>query len=238
MQQLTIEEQKIAERAELETSVRSVTIITTQEQADTIAGKLDAIIAWRKGWAAYWEDSKTKAYAAWKSICNKVSEMDTPAEADEKHCRVLLGKWIVEQRRKAELERQKLIEAEKQRQSEEAEAAAMEAESQGATVEEVQAIFDQAESAPMVAVAPVPPRQSFVSSAFTPRDNWMAEVDGTEIEAKKKLCAAIAAGQQSPMLIDINWTVLNQMARAQKQTMNINGFRAVNRPGVAKKAGR
>lgn len=239
MQQLTIEEQKIAERAELEISVRSVTIITTQEQADTIAGKLDAIITWRRWWDDHTKDARVKMYAAWKAGIAAFNKLDNPAEADEKHCRGLLGTWVLEQEQKAKAERQKLIEAERQRQAEEAEAAAMEAESQGATVEEVHAIFDQAESAPMVAIAPAPPKQSYVSTAFTPRDNWEPVLAATsEVEAIKLLCKSIADGGNHIACLQINWTVLRQLARAQRATFNVPGFRSQNNAGVAKKAGR
>lgn len=240
--EMSIEEQKIQERAELEVSVRAFAVIEKQEQAEFISAKLAAIIDWRKQWEAHNAEPKRKTYEAWKSVCAAHKRLDDPAAADELYCRNLLSRWMLDCQRREREEQQRLIVEQQRIAAEQAERDIERAEAEGATAVEVEAIIQQAELAPLPPPPPVQPKSAFVGAGLAARDNWVCEfaigansLPLSEAEAVKLLAAAIASGKAPAALLTPNMTALNSMARSLKETMDVPGFRAVNRPGVARK---
>lgn len=234
---MSIEEQKIQERAELEVSVRAVAVIEKQEQADFISAKLAAIIDWRKQWEAHNAEPKRKTYDAWKSVCAAHKRLDDPAAADETYCRGLLSRWMLDCQRREREEQQRLIAEQQRIAAEQAERDIERAEAEGATAVEVEAIIQQAEFAPLPPPPPVQPKSAYVGPGLAARDNWTCEYAAgvSEYDAIKMLAAAIVSGKAPAALLCPNWIALNAQAKSLKETMNVPGFVAVNRPGVARK---
>lgn len=219
--------------------------IQSQQIADQAAAHLTGIMALRKEAKDHHDPMIKAGHQAHVTALAAFNKIDKPLELAERILRLKLTEYA-QQVERARIEAQRRLEAEARRQQEEeAERLIEEAESQGATPVEAQAIIEQTAMAP-APIVPALPRAPVVSG-FTTRDQWAAElgvnVAGqqlSEAQAIKVLCKAIAEngnGSATVTCLSINWTVLNQLARAQKETFNVPGFRAVNRGGLAKKSG-
>jgi hypothetical protein len=166
---------------------------------------------------------KAATHAAHKAACDAEAKILKPIEEAERLVKRVISDWNTEQQR-IQRERERLAREEAERiRMEEIEAAAVEAESQGASVEEVTAIIEQPMVAAYVAPAPTYQKAKGVSAA----EIWSAEVFDM-----KALCLAIAQGKVSVQYVSPNHTALNQRARAEKQTMTIPGVRAVPQSSV------
>lgn len=235
-------QERVQKRAELESKVFAIQAITTQAQADAISEHLTGAIDWRKWWEEHNAEPKKKAYEAWQAVTKAFKKLDEPAENTVRHCRFLLGNWMVECQRREREEQQRLIAEQQRIAAEQAERDIERAEAEGATAVEVEAIIQQSEFAPLPPPPPVQPKSAFVGAGLAARDNWTCEyalgannLPLSEAEAVKLLAAAIASGKAPAALLTPNMTALNSMARSLKETMDVPGFRAVNRPGVARK---
>lgn len=164
--------------------------------------------------------SHKAAIAAKKKVTDPITEA-------ERAIKPKIGMYETEQRRKAEEERRRAEEEERKRREAELEASLEEAEADGASADEVQAIIDQ--PIPMPRVKPAPTFQS--AKGVATRCVYKAEVYDA-----RALYRAVAEGAVSPNLVAPNMTALNQMARAMRDTMNIPGVRAV--PDIQVAAGR
>jgi hypothetical protein len=185
---------------------------------------LDQIKPLRKRWAEYWDQPKTMAYQAYKSILGKFQEGDEPLAKAEAQVKGAIGVWDAEQERKRqELQRQAEKEAREQEERARLTAAEM-AEESGATNEEVEAIVNT----PVAVIAkPVEPTYQKASGVST-RENWSARV--TDIKA---LCLAVAKGKAPVSYVEANMTALNARARADRGTLAVPGVVAVNNPIVS-----
>lgn len=81
------------------------------------------------------------------------------------------------------------------------------------------------------------PSQTVVRAA-APRgvglgEDWCAEVTSLQL-----LCKAIGEGKVPEHYVQANMTALNQMARANRQSLNIPGVRAVSKPRVSARSSR
>jgi hypothetical protein len=130
--------------------------------------------------------------------------------------------YLDEQERIRREEQRRLEEEARKRAEEEQLAAAIAAEAAGATAEEVEAIVNETPPAPIPIAAP---RVQRVAGISTP-ETWSAEV--TDSAAFMRW--AVASGQFA--LLEIRMPALNAMARAQRNTMQIPGVRAVSSRGV------
>jgi hypothetical protein len=180
---------------------------------------LDQIKPFRKRWAEYWEQPKTMAYQAYKSILGKFQDGDEPLAKAEAQVKGAISAWDQEQERKRKAEEDARKAEEERRQREVAVA-----EDFGATEEEIEAIV----SAPVTVVAaPVAPTYQ-KASGVSSRENWKARVIDI-----KKLCLAVAKGQVPANYISANETALNARAKADKRTLNVPGVVAYNDPIVS-----
>jgi chromosome segregation ATPase len=201
--------------------------ITTQEVADQAAEHLKGVIDLIDKAEEHHRPTIQSAHETHKRALAALNSIKTPLETAAKILRAKLGEWVTKQQREREAERQR-FEAEQRRiQKEEAERLALEAEAQGASDTEIEAVMDQVMMAP-APIVPQAPRAPIVSG-FTPRETWSAKVVDL-----KELCKAIGEGKVSYMLVEPNMTALNQMARAQKQTFNVPGCKAEKNTGIAK----
>lgn len=167
------------------------------------------------------------AHAAHKAAIAAKKKVTDPITEAERTIKPKIAAYELEQRRKAEEERRRAEEEARKQREAELEAAIEEAEADGASADEVQAIIQQPIVMPQI--KPVPSFKPVKGVAT--RCTYRAEVYDA-----RALYRAVADGSVSPNLVAPNMTALNQMARAMRDTMNIPGVRAV--PDVQVAAGR
>ena len=203
--------------------------ITDQPSYDYAANLLMDVKGFRKQWLNYWEPIRERAYDSYKGIMNKIKERDDPMAAAEGAIKRSLLQWDAEQRR---LQEQRQAEAQRKAEAdEEARRAqlAFEMEESGADEAEI----EQVVSAPVVVVAP--PVQTYQkASAVSMRDNWCIEIFDL-----KKLLKLIISGklkipaEDAAKVVEVFESILKPRAVADKETLNLDGCRAVNRKVVA-----
>lgn len=223
---VTNEDEHLQRQTETATDIAQRFQITTQEIADQAARHLSGVLALRKTAEEHHRPTIQAAHDTWKKALAMLRRIDEPLEKAEKLLRMKLGAWSEKVRLEAEAERRRLEAEQRRLQAEEAERVAAEAMKQGATEDEVEAVMDQVmmAPAPVIVHAPVSP----AVSGFYSRETWSAQV--TDVKA---LCKAIADGTASVHFVEPNMTALNQMARAQKNTLNIAGVKAVRNVAIA-----
>ena len=149
-----------------------------------------------------------------------------PLQTAEGIIKTKIAQYQRVERRKADEERQRLEAIARRQREEEALRAAAEAETEGATEAEVDAILDEPVVATVVTTPP-PPKVEGISTST---------IYAAEVTDKGALIKSVAAGQQPDKLLDPNMKALNQMARALKEALNIPGVRVVSETVV--RAGR
>lgn len=222
---MTIDDQEI--KQELATFSRGVTSlrVTDQPTYDIATGLLVEIKSRQKRVAEFFAEMKSRAYSTWKEICSRETQAAAPLAEAEKHLKNEVSRWTIEQERlRREAERAAREEAERLA-AEALERQIEEAESAGASVEEIAAICEM----PVAAPVPPPPLPTFTqNTAVSTRKTYKTEV--TDLKA---LCAAIGAGTVPANYVTPNMTALNARARADGATMNVPGVRVVVESGVA-----
>jgi hypothetical protein len=214
---------------------RSAIRISDQPSYDQAVEVLTAVKSFRKHWTQYWDPIRDGAYRSYKNILDKIKEHDDPMAQAEGTLKREILRWDDEQRRLQE-EKQR----EEQRKAEEAAEAlrvqqSVEAEAEGATDEEIKQLM----SAPVLAVAPPVQPTYQRASSVTRRDNW-----GIEITDLKALLKAIGGGklklsaEDSAELKSFMEGLLKPRAVSDKETLNIAGCKAVNRPIIASRGGK
>lgn len=192
--------------------------VTDQLSYEGACHALQEVKALRKEVADTFDPIVSKAHAAHKEAVTQRKRHDTPLAEAEQVLKGAVAGYEREQEQLRQLAEQK-ANAEAQKSEEDdllrlAEAA----EQLGASAEEVEAILTQQSVRPTVVL----PKRVEAVSGISTRGNWKAEV--TDVKA---LCKALGAGKASVELVKPNMTALNQLARAQKSTMNVPGARAV-----------
>ena len=176
-------------------------------------------------------ETKRKAEAARKALADERDRMEAPLVEAEAFVKRALLKWEQEQEeaRKAE---EKRLQAEAKRLAEAqtiAAAAEMEATAiatgDAEMLAEAAAILEQPIDAPVVVVKPMMPKVQGV----TYRDNWKA---APEVDVKA-LAAAVAAGQAPIAFLSVNFTALNNFARATKGLQPVAGVKFFNDRQIA-----
>ena len=198
--------------------------ITDQASYDRAAEILTSVKTWRKRWEEYWKPMRESAHQTWKNICTKIKEVDDPAAAVEATVKRSLLAWDQEQER-IQQERQRKADEEARKKAEaDRAAAAVQAEMDGLSEEEIEAAVASVEEVPAPVVEPTYQKASGISK----RDNWTCQVDDL-----KALCKAIGAGKVPTSYVLPNESALNARARADKSTMVLPGCKAVNNPIVS-----
>ncbi len=169
------------------------------------------------------------AHQAHKKATEKRAKYLDPLTAAQKSVKQLMSAYDLEQERIRQAEQRRLEEearkAEEERRLQEAIEAEEEAKRNGATVEEAaqeaQAIIEEPVYVPPVVLPKATPK---LQGGPVYREVWSAQV--TDIKA---LCKAVAEGRASTECVMANMPVLNKMATALKNTMNVPGVTAVSR---------
>jgi hypothetical protein len=165
------------------------------------------------------------AYKLHRALTGFLSNATQDLTAGLAHLRPMLAKRLRE-KQDAELARVRAEQAkalEQQQARLRAEAEHMKAV--GEAPEAVQAVLDEAKTLPP---PPVAERPITTLKGASTRDNWKADVVDKRAVILH-VAERLAAGDQSLLhLLDVSTTTANQLARAQKATMQIPGLRAVN----------
>ena len=202
--------------------------ITTPAQCEIAAEMLHGIADLRKLAEEHHRPIISSAHKTHKIACDALRSVDEPLAKAEQAIRLKLGAYAAEVRRREDAERRRIEEEARRRAEEEAEAAIAEAESQGASPAEVAALIAEAEAAPMVMVAPEPPKR--VAAGISTTERWSVEVVNI-----RELCRGIAEGKVSPVMVLPNAAALNNLVRALRGSFDLPGCCAVKTTGIARR---
>ena len=193
--------------------------INDQPTYDEATGVLLHVKGARKAIAAHHDPTIADTNKAHKTALAAKERFDGPLRQVESMLKQRIGTWDTKQER-LRLEAQRKAEEEARKQEDETRLQqAIQAEEQGASKEDVQAIVEAPSTAPPPVVAPTYQKRQGVSV----RENWKAEVVNL-----MPLVKAVARGDAPLFCLQPNQVALNQLARAQKQALSIPGVRAVN----------
>jgi len=190
--------------------------IEDQVTYDLAVEELKAAHALEQEIIKHHEPMKKAAFEAHKTICAQEKSLLAPiteAKAIYSHA---IGDWDARQREKEEAERRRLEAEERKRQEEAALAEAEAALAEGASQDEALAILEAPVAAPRVLPAPSYTRAAGIRNPTY----YSAEV--------VNLNALIQAVAKNPAMVGYllpNMTVINALARAQKEVFNLPGCR-------------
>lgn len=209
---------------DLVTRAKTLTITSNTEYVQACEEKLalDDMIANRH---ANHDPVCQKAHEAHKAAVAARSADIEPLETAKKIYDRAIDGWRREQDRLA-IEQAQRERDEIARQAELArEAEIVEAEAEGATVEEVTAIIERPVYIPPAIVRPTLPK---VAGIRKRPDNWKAILDPADPNAKLRLIKYVAGNPQFQHLLVLDTTAATQLARALKLTMAIPGIKVFN----------
>ena len=187
------------------------------EMLKEIENKCDKNISlWHKGHQNALDEKREYYNPVDQERRNKKKEIDDYKQEQER-IRLAEQQRLEKEARKAEEERRLLeaIEAEE------------EAKANGLTSQEA------AQEAEAILQKP-----TFTPPVVLPKTNFVPKINGgpnfreiwaAEVVSIKELCRGVAEGTVSPECVMGNMPVLNKMATALKQTMNVRGVRAISR---------
>lgn len=206
--------------------IRASALVVSDQAGYESAGEY---IAGLKATAKQLEAERTELVGPLNAVVKKINAKFKPhADAIEKAIRTVNDKMVTwfraeEQKRLA----QEAIDAEKARkEKEKLEKQAATATAKG-QVEKAAVLEQRAEMVNTNPIAPVTERQTAQTTMVT---TYSAQVFD-----KLSLIEAVAKGLVSMETLDCNMTVLNGLARAQKETLNIPGVRAISSTNVRAK---
>lgn len=198
--------------------------ISNQQTYDQAVDLAVSLAKARKRVEEFYAPLKKKARESWQALVDSEKGFLGPLAEIEPKVKEKIGTWDREQERiRKELEEQAEREAERISQ-EIALQTAIVAEKNGAKLEEVEVILSAPPAIPKPIVESTYHRDTRVSSS----EHWSAEC--FDVIA---LARAVIAGQVPRMAIKADDIFLNQMARAQKGTLNYPGVKAVCKRGVS-----
>ena len=200
--------------------------IATITEYTSAAGQLKAIKAkakeldeTRKGLTSPLDESKKRIM----DFFRKPLQFLADAEAVIKKSMISFDNEQARIRREEEARLQELARKEQERLAKAAEKKAEKAEAKGDT-EKAEEIRESVPVIPVPILADNKPKVAGIST----RTTWAGAVVD-----KMALIKAVAAGQAPITLLDVNTTVLNQMARALKDEMNYPGVKAISTQSIA-----
>lgn len=217
---------KIVETEEVEAGALSVV-----EQAKAVK-VVDPESYTRAG--AFWKDIRAmrskvaetfdplikQAHELHRNTLAKKNAIDKPLENAERAVKQLMSDYDAEQERIRKEEQDRLAAIARKEEEDRLLAEALLAEESG-DKEEAQAILDEPVYVPPVVVPKATPK---LTGGPVYREIWSAEVFDI-----KALCRAVADGRASTECVTGNMPVLNKMATALKNTMNVPGVKAYSR---------
>lgn len=207
--------------------------VVDAETYDRAGELLKGIKALRDEIADTFDPHIKRAHEAHRALCREKQDAEAPLAEAERILKSGLSAYAQEQERIRREEERRLQEEarkrEEQRRLEEAAALEREAKATGdqALEQEAHALLARPVMTPPVTVASSTPKVA----GITHRDAWSAKV--TSLVALIKF---VAAHPEHQNLLQPNQAALNQLARAMKANLKIDGVQAVNTPTVAARA--
>lgn len=172
------------------------------------------------------------AHKAHKAALEALKKIDAPLATAEGTLKGKLATWTTEQERLAAEERRRLEAEAQRRREEELEAELAAAEASGAKPEEVAAIIEQAEVAPVYVPKPTVVPGFRAAAGVSTRTQPKAVV--SDMAA---LVRFVATNPSYLNLLSVNEPALHQLARAQGQHMRIPGVTVTMSATVAVRKG-
>lgn len=227
---VVVEEPGLAIERDERVAEANALVVRDQDTYERAASMMLLLVELRKKIAAHHADFKTKAYAAWKSICAAENSLLDPVEKAEQIVKSKLAAYETEQRRLQEASERQAREEMERLTAEQTEAAIEHAELAGASVEEIRAIIEQPVCLPRPAVAITHQKVKGVIA----RRTYKAEV--VDI---RKLALAVAQGLVPSSYILPNEQALNAAARSQGGELArfVPGVRAVEVNSISARRG-
>lgn len=227
---ITLEPARELETKALTFSDRARALAIIDQQTFDAAGEmLVAIKGLRAEAESHHRPIIDAAHKAHKAALDGLKKIDGPLAEAESIIKPKISGYLQEQERiRLEAERKAREEAERL-EAERLESAIVEAEQNGASVEEVAAMCEQ--PMPIAMPAPVAPAVRPVYGVST------AKTYRVEVISIRELCKAVAMGQVPETYVAANMPTLNGVARATKGAVRIPGCRVVE-DSVVRAAGR
>lgn len=167
-----------------------------------------------------------KAHAAHKEALKQKKAVREPLEQAELVFKSNIARFQTNQELQRRAEQRRLEEAARVAQEQELEAEIEQAEAQGATVAEVEAIIERPTVQPIVFAPPPAPKLAGV----TMRDNWTGQI--TDMWAFIQYC--VKENRKDLLgLIQADSGAVNSLARSLKSALNVPGLDVRNVPIVA-----
>lgn len=191
---------------------------------EAAAHMLLAVQALLKEALDFFREPKSKAAQAHQAICDAEKKITDPLTHARDLLKQKMSRYILVQMEQTEIENRRAREEEAARHAEELEAQAQEAESQGASLAEVRAIFNQ----PVPLPTPLPKPISRIKGVST-SEEWIGEV--TDIQAFLK---AALTDKRLLAVVEVHQGRLNQLVQVLKKTLaDVPGLRLKRQPTIS-----
>ena len=199
-------------------------VVQDQPSLDRATEVLVAAVDYRRRVYELFSEPKRKQFEAHRAICNLETKMLAAAVRTESTLRPKIAGYLAEiERQKREEERRLQEEADERARAENLQAA-IDAEGQGVSQQDVDAILNAPVNTPRVVAAPA----AVAPKGISGRETWSAVVDSI-----KDLCRAVVDGKVPPQAVSGNMKYLDARARADKGLLAIPGVRAIMEQGVS-----
>lgn len=212
-----------AQAQDLSSRAQALRQIASQQEFDIASLLLLECQALLKEAEEKFREPKNKAYQAHQSICALEKEFTEPLMQARKRLANLMSGWIQHQQEEQEAANRLAREAAQAAEAEAIERQIEEAESRGATANEVRSILRQTATLP----PPVVKQVTRVPGIST-RDEWYGEVTD-----KRAFLQAALRDSRLFELIEWNQGSLNRLVKLLKTSLgDVPGLRIFNRPAV------
>jgi hypothetical protein len=198
--------------------------ITTPAGYTLTAERLKLVKAFQKSVEQFFEPHKQRARAAWQGLVDEEKKLLQPAQEDEKKLKAELVVYDTAQEQLRLAEERRLQEEARQREEQRRldEAAAMEREAtrlgDADLQRQAEELVNEPVETPAVQLASYVPKVGGLSYRTT--------YSGKVVDPKK-LIKFIAKNLQYLNLVNWNQTAINQLARAQRENLKIDGLQVV-----------
>lgn len=207
--------------------------IRTPAQYEGMATMLRGVKAYKERVTTFFEPHKRRAREAWQGLVDEEKKALAPADEAEKEIKAELIRYDTEQEELRKAEERRLAEEARVREEQRRldEAAALEAEGKRTgnddLVFQAEDLLQQPIETPAVQLASRTPHVSGLSF----KETWSAKV--TDF---KKLVKWVAKNPKDTNLLLPNQPALNQMAKARRENLKIDGVQAVSNKGAASRS--
>jgi hypothetical protein len=177
--------------------------------------------------ADYFNPDIATAHQLHKSLNEKKKALLAPLERAESQVKGMILDWTREQERLRQEEQARLEREAREKEDEERLRTAIHAEEAGASKEETEVILNE----PAYNPPPVAPPTFYKAAGVSVKQNWRGECNDVLALAKW-----VVANPKHINLIEPNLPAINSLAKAMRQSFNVDGCRAFDAGSVAGRA--